>query len=286
MPELALALACLLDPPNALERARAVLGALPAARLRVAPAALLRATRAVSRAEARRVGAAFTLAFAALERRPRASAIDGPEDLVGLFPELGTAGREEVWLLHVDGADRPIARELVARGGPARCDVAVADVVRSVLAAGASGVYVVHNHPSGDPTPSARDVAFTDRLDAQLGALGLTLRDHVVLAGLRWASCASGRAGRLRVSASRRSAAPPRSPSTAARRRALRAMELRASRLIARGERPHAARGGDHHDRERRADPERAPTSSPSAGASRAACSPRTPARTPPRAPP
>lgn len=198
MLDLAPTLACLLDPTNALERAQALLELVPPGRLRVATGALLTATRAVTPAEARRVTAAFALAFAALTEQAPGPALDRPEALLAALPELGTAACEEVWLVHADPGLRLIARELLTRGSPASVDLGVAEVLRRVLVAGGRGFYVVHNHPSGDPTPSARDIAFTNRLGAQADALGLLLHDHVVVSGLRWASCTSGRTGCLR----------------------------------------------------------------------------------------
>ena len=53
-----------------------------------------------------------------------------------------------------------------------------------------------HNHPSGDPTPSDEDIAFTRRMDSACRLVGLRLVDHLVVAGLgRWASI-SARMGR------------------------------------------------------------------------------------------
>jgi DNA repair protein RadC len=55
---------------------------------------------------------------------------------------------------------------------------------------GASAVIVVHNHPSGDPTPSAEDVALTGRLVDAGKILGIPVLDHVIVAGERTMSFA------------------------------------------------------------------------------------------------
>lgn len=57
-----------------------------------------------------------------------------------------------------------------------------ADPLRLALRAAASGFVLVHNHPSGDPAPSAEDVAFTRRVASAAVVVGTPLLDHVVVA--------------------------------------------------------------------------------------------------------
>jgi DNA repair protein RadC len=57
-----------------------------------------------------------------------------------------------------------------------------ADPLRLALRAAASGFVLVHNHPSGDPTPSAEDIAFTRRVAAAAAIVGTPMLDHVVVA--------------------------------------------------------------------------------------------------------
>ena len=61
--------------------------------------------------------------------------------------------------------------------------ISIRTVALDALAFGAVGVVMAHNHPSGDPTPSARDVAFTRALAAGLRTLEIMLLDHLVIAG-------------------------------------------------------------------------------------------------------
>ena len=56
-------------------------------------------------------------------------------------------------------------------------------VAADALTLNATAVVLAHNHPSGDPRPSDADLAFTRRLARGLDALGVTLHDHLVLAG-------------------------------------------------------------------------------------------------------
>jgi DNA repair protein RadC len=53
--------------------------------------------------------------------------------------------------------------------------------VKRVIELGASAVILVHNHPSGDPTPSQGDIEITRRLAAALSTLNVVLHDHVIV---------------------------------------------------------------------------------------------------------
>jgi DNA repair protein RadC len=54
-------------------------------------------------------------------------------------------------------------------------------VVKRALELNASALILVHNHPSGDPTPSEADIAMTQQIQTAAQALGLTLHDHLVI---------------------------------------------------------------------------------------------------------
>ena len=56
-----------------------------------------------------------------------------------------------------------------------------ASVVKRALELNASALILVHNHPSGDPTPSEADIAMTERIRAAAEVLGLTLHDHLII---------------------------------------------------------------------------------------------------------
>jgi DNA repair protein RadC len=66
--------------------------------------------------------------------------------------------------------------------------VGVRDVLRSALREAASAFILVHNHPSGDPTPSPEDVTFTSAVAAAATVVGTPLVDHVIIARQRSSS--------------------------------------------------------------------------------------------------
>ena len=69
----------------------------------------------------------------------------------------------------------------VARGSLNECVVHPREVFRPLIAEAAAKVILVHNHPSGDPTPSPEDVALTKRLSEAGRLLGITVIDHVIV---------------------------------------------------------------------------------------------------------
>jgi len=101
---------------------------------------------------------------------------------------LATLDHEELWVLALDGRHGLRAARRVASGGIHGLHVGARDVLRVALREAASAFVLVHNHPSGDPTPSDEDVAFT-HVVAEAGALvGTPMLDHVVVARRRASS--------------------------------------------------------------------------------------------------
>ncbi len=95
---------------------------------------------------------------------------------------LVTLTHEELWVLALDGRSQLRAQRLIARGGLHGLSVQAADPVRAALRAEASAFVLVHNHPSGDPLPSAEDRVFTRLVNQAASAVGVPLVDHVVVA--------------------------------------------------------------------------------------------------------
>jgi DNA repair protein RadC len=88
---------------------------------------------------------------------------------------------EEVWLLAVTAASVVCAECCVGKGGLHGCGLLPSDVLRPVLRLGAPAFVLVHNHPSGDPTPSREDIAMTKALNMACKTLGVILLDHVIV---------------------------------------------------------------------------------------------------------
>ena len=88
---------------------------------------------------------------------------------------------EQFRVLYLDRKNILIADEEQARGTVDHVPVYPREVAKRALEVNASALILVHNHPSGDPTPSQADFDMTARIDAACQALGLTLHDHLVI---------------------------------------------------------------------------------------------------------
>ena len=89
---------------------------------------------------------------------------------------------EEFHLLFLDRKNTLIADERQQRGTIDHTPVYPREVVKRALELGASAVIMVHNHPSGDPTPSEEDLLVTRRLEEAGSTLGVGVLDHIVVA--------------------------------------------------------------------------------------------------------
>ena len=95
---------------------------------------------------------------------------------------LASLDHEELWLLALDGRHGLRAARRVASGGIHGLHVGPRDALRAALREAASAFVLVHNHPSGDPTPSDEDVAFTQAIARGGTLVGTPLLDHVIIA--------------------------------------------------------------------------------------------------------
>jgi DNA repair protein RadC len=162
-------------------------------RLAQRPSAELLRAQGVGPTKAARLLAAFELgARIAREERPPVSRIREPEDVARLFQgRLRDLQVEEFHLLALDSQSQVLREVLVTRGLLNSSLVHPREVFRAAIAEAAAGIIVVHNHPSGDPTPSAEDRAVTQQLVAAGRLLDLPLYDHVIIAGDRFVSFAT-----------------------------------------------------------------------------------------------
>ncbi|MBK7595845.1 MAG: DNA repair protein RadC [Gemmatimonadetes bacterium] len=162
-------------------------------RLAARPGAELMQTAGVGEAKAARLLAAFELAGRlAREARPAAPRIREPADVARFVGDrLRDLPVEEFHLLALDTRSRVLRDVLVTRGLLDSSLVHPREVFRAAIAEAAAGIILVHNHPSGDPTPSPEDRAVTRQLVAAGQLLDLPVYDHVIIAGDRFTSFAT-----------------------------------------------------------------------------------------------
>ncbi|MEL6509572.1 MAG: DNA repair protein RadC [Pseudomonadota bacterium] len=88
---------------------------------------------------------------------------------------------EQFRVLYLDRKNVLVADEAQGKGTVDHVPVYPREVVKRALELNASALILVHNHPSGDPTPSEADIAVTKQIEAAASALDLTLHDHLII---------------------------------------------------------------------------------------------------------
>lgn len=117
--------------------------------------------------------------------------IRGPSDVQRLLIErVRQLDQEAFYVVALDAQSQVRAVHEVTRGTLNSSLVHPREVFRAAILAGAAGIILVHNHPSGDPTPSADDRAVTRQIVDAGRLLDVPCYDHVVLAGERYVSFA------------------------------------------------------------------------------------------------
>ncbi len=119
------------------------------------------------------------LARGALQRRPVLSSF--MEVLDYCRTAMAFAEREEFRILFLDKRNALIADEVQGVGTIDHTPVYPREIVRRALELGASALILAHNHPSGDPTPSAADIRMTKDIAAIAQPFGITVHDHLIV---------------------------------------------------------------------------------------------------------
>jgi DNA repair protein RadC len=88
---------------------------------------------------------------------------------------------EEMRILYLDKKNRLIADEVAQRGTIDHTPVYPREVLKRALQLSATALILVHNHPSGDPTPSSADVHMTRQIEEISKPLGITVHDHLII---------------------------------------------------------------------------------------------------------
>jgi DNA repair protein RadC len=155
-----------------------------------APLADLRAIEGLGEAGAAALktvqAAALRLVRAEVMNRPVVNNWDRLMDYLGA--ELGRERVEQFRVLFLDSHNRLLADEVQGRGTVNHTPVYPREVVKRALELRATAIILVHNHPTGDPTPSAEDVAMTREVQHAAQTLGIVLHDHVIVGNGRWLS--------------------------------------------------------------------------------------------------
>jgi DNA repair protein RadC len=105
-----------------------------------------------------------------------------------LNAELSRERIEQFHVLFLDNRNRLLADEAQQRGTVNHTPVYPREVAKRALELHATALILVHNHPSGDPTPSRDDIAMTQQIKAAATSLSIVLHDHIIVGNGHWLS--------------------------------------------------------------------------------------------------
>lgn len=115
--------------------------------------------------------------------------VRSPADVANYcVPDMRLLEQEQLRVLLLNTKNQVVGKSDLYQGSLNRSIVRVAEVFRDAIRQSAASVIVVHNHPSGDPTPSPEDIRVTSELASAGRLLDVEVLDHVVIGGERWIS--------------------------------------------------------------------------------------------------
>jgi DNA repair protein RadC len=177
--------------PNAVDQARIWLERLGSLRGLVdAPIRALRATPGIGAARAAMVRAVGEIARRyGQQRLARGTPLRTSAEVYRHCGErLAALRKEQFHVILLDGKNRPLKDVRVSEGTLTASLVHPREVFVPVIEESAAAIILVHNHPSGDPTPSAEDIAITQRLREVGEIMGVRILDHVIIGHGRYVS--------------------------------------------------------------------------------------------------
>ena len=142
------------------------------------------AEKGLGEAKAAQVQAALELGKRVVASQPQERAvIHGPEDVCTLFQgEMGLLEQEHMRVILLNTRNQVLGASDVYRGSVHTAVIRIGELFRDALRQNAPAIILVHNHPSGDPAPSAEDIAMTEQAIEAGELLDVDVLDHIVLA--------------------------------------------------------------------------------------------------------
>lgn len=104
-----------------------------------------------------------------------------PEQISQIFSFLISESKEYFFVMHMDGKNRISCLDCVSVGSLNQSIVHPREVFKTALLSSAAAIILVHNHPSGDPSPSSEDISITRRLREAGELLGIRVLDHIIV---------------------------------------------------------------------------------------------------------
>lgn len=107
--------------------------------------------------------------------------IDSSDSVAGLFKNLQDADREKFCVLHLSTGNQVLGFEVVSIGTLTESLISSREIFKSALLMNSKSLILVHNHPSGDPSPSECDKKITERIKQAAALFEIQILDHVII---------------------------------------------------------------------------------------------------------
>jgi len=145
--------------------------------------------KGIGKVKARQIISALKLARALNVPADKPYVISSPQDAALLMtPELGFLQREEFHCIYLNTKNQVIGKEVISVGSLDMTIVHPRELYKSAIKKSSCSIICIHNHPSGDPTPSQEDILLTKRLVAAGEIIGIDVLDHLVIASHSYCS--------------------------------------------------------------------------------------------------
>lgn len=146
------------------------------------PVGELAKERGLGVAKASKLAAAFELGVRVARERVAVASLDNPEAIYSYFgPQMAHLSQEQVVVAVVDARLKHMSSAVVSMGTVSESSAHPREVLRPVITRGAYGFVLIHNHPSGDPSPSKADEIVTRRLVDAAELFQVKFLDHVII---------------------------------------------------------------------------------------------------------
>ncbi|MDO4466194.1 MAG: DNA repair protein RadC [Bacillota bacterium] len=143
----------------------------------------------IKEAKALNLMASVELCKRVLRKSVYQTVIQSPVDVFNWFQmEIGFDKQEQFVVIFVDSKLRIITHKILFKGTLTESSVHPRNIYKEAFLANAHSILCVHNHPSGDPTPSQADISFTQQLFEIGMMMGIELRDHIIVGRNKWFS--------------------------------------------------------------------------------------------------
>jgi DNA repair protein RadC len=175
---------------NAVSLANQILSKYTIKQLSLTNVSMLTQVHGVGKAKAAQIAAVFELArrLETFVEEPKRK-ICSPKDVyVLMYPKMREQKKEKFITLCLDTKNQVLKEEVVSIGSLNASIVHPREVFKSALMESSASVIMVHNHPSGDPSPSREDIMVTEKIVEGGKLLGIDVLDHIIIGDGRYVS--------------------------------------------------------------------------------------------------